>query len=149
MLSKRIKSFFIDNKPKEQTKEIEEQKEEETKTLYAVKLKDKFLEQFPMNLKSYLAKDMKDSNKYIFIEKLYEEELYGIKVLFDKQEALTIIEKLNQLPLETERDPRFNYLDASTIVPGTIDASRILPDPDFPGMFKVKEESTEGENDNE
>lgn len=90
----RVKSFFI-----EPTKQKEKQTEDPN-SMYVVKLKDNFKQQFPMKLKPYVQADTLNEGSYVLTDKIYKNSVYGFKVLFTLEEANKITKKLYSVPLE-------------------------------------------------
>lgn len=66
--------------------------------LYVIKLKDKFIEQFPTNTKPYIQIDEELNNTISLIDKIYRKNDFGYKVLFKKDEARLLQKKYSQLP---------------------------------------------------
>lgn len=90
----RVKSFFIEPvKDKSPTEEV-------LNSMYVVKLKEDFQEQFPLTTRSYIQADTLNEGNYTLTDKIYKNNVYGHKVLFTLPEATDIVNKLNSVPLE-------------------------------------------------
>lgn len=90
----RVKSFFIKPaKSKSPTKE-------ELNSMYVVKLKEDFQEQFPLTTRSYVQVDTLNEGNYTLTDRIYKNSVYGHKVLFTLPEATAIVNKLDSVPLE-------------------------------------------------
>lgn len=67
--------------------------------IYVVQLKKDFKSQFPMNLNKYIQVNTIRKGNYVLTNELYQGNSFGYKVLFTKEEALSIVSKLYALPL--------------------------------------------------